>query len=303
MKYSITPASGDPSDVLQFFREIRLNIHCCRYWWLKHWKHQRLSFPFWRLYWNKNPGGYVIFEKQINLEPSKIILIPPNTPFSTDIIESEDIPDTVNTLEGGWIWDHDDESELIRKGYVLHFFIHFNLGYPFDSMTPGIYIFDINEDQLRIINQTINILKKGISDFGVEDSLDMNMLILSAVSSMKANLWQYPSIDKKIFETITYMNRNLGNRLTNDNLASVCNMSANSYARLFKQETGISPQRYLAKIRIEHACSLMHHTNLSINEIADYSGFSDRYYFTKVFNSHMMVSPAKYRKQVLLRKG
>jgi len=285
MRYNITPSSGDPSDVIQFYHEIRLNIHCCRYWWLKHWKHQRLSFPFWRLYWNKNEGGYVFYEKQLNLEPSKIILIPPNTPFSTDIIESEDIPDTVNRLEGGWI------------------FIHFNLGYPFDSIIPGIHIFDINKDQLDIIHQTTELLKKGVSDFGVKESLDMNRLILTSVSSLRAELWKYPSFNKKIFETITYMNRNLRKKLSNEELASLCNMSANSFARLFRQETGISPQRYLTKIRIEHACGLMHHSNLSINEIADYSGFSDRYYFTKVFNSLMSVSPGRYKKQVWLRRG
>ncbi len=303
MRYSITPASGDPSDVIQHFHDIRLNIHCCRYWRLKHWKHQRLSFPFWRLYWNKNSGAYIYYEKEVNLEPSRIILIPPNTPFSTDIRGSENIPDTVNRLEGGWIRQSDDEDELIRQGYILHFFIHFNLGYPFDGITPGIYNTLTNEDQLGVIRQTINVLKSEISDFGIKESLDLNRLILTAVSSLRGDLWKYPSMNKKVFETITYMNRNLRKKLTNSALAAISNMSVNSFARLFRQETGISPQRYLTKIRIEHACSLMHHSNLTINEIADYSGFPDRYYFTKVFNSLMLVSPARYKKQVLLRRG
>ena len=302
MKYSITPSSGDPSDIMQNFQEIRLNIHCCRYWWLKHWKHQRLSFPFWRLYWNKNEGAYVFYEKQLNLEPDKIILIPPNTPFSTDIINNVDNSFTVNKLEGGWIQKDDDESGLISKGYVLHFFIHFNLGYPFDSISPGIYSFKASDEQLYIIRKIREILKQGISEFGLKDCLDLNNLILSSVASLKHEYWRYPSMNKKIFEVMTYMNRNLNLKLTNELLSSLVNMSANSFARLFKQETGFSPQRYLTKIRIEHACNLMHHSNLSINEIADFSGFSDRYYFTKVFHSLMAVSPARYRKQVLLKR-
>jgi len=302
MRYNVTPASGDPSDVIQHFQNVRLNIHCCRYWKLKHWKHQRLSFPFWRLYWNKNHGAYIYYENEVNLEPSHIILIPPNTPFSTDIRGSANTPGTVNRLEGGWIHQDDDEDKLIRQGYILHFFIHFNLGYPFDGINPGIYLMKINEDQLEVIRRTMCILKKEMSEFGINESLDLNRLIITSISSLNDKLWRYPSINKKVFETITYMNRHLKKKLTNKELAALSNMSANSFARLFRQETGFPPQRYLTKIRIEHACNLMHHSNLTINEIADYSGFSDRYYFTKVFNSLMSVSPAKYRKQVLLRR-
>ena len=302
MKYSITPSSGDPSDIIQSFQEIRLNIHCCRYWWLKYWKHQRLSFPFWRLYWNKNEGAYVFYEKQLMLEPEKIILIPPNTPFSTDMINDFESSSTASKLEGGWIQKDDNESELINRGYVLHFFIHFNLGYPCDSISQGIYSFKATDDQLCVIQKITDILKQGTSDFGVKDCLDLNKLILSSVASLKPEDWKHPSINKKIFEVITYMNRNLHLKLTNELLSSLATMSANSFARLFKQETGSSPQRYLTRIRIEHSCNLMHHSNLSINEIADFSGFSDRYYFTKVFHSLMSVSPARYRKQVLLKR-
>ena len=302
MKYSITPLSGDPSDIIQRFLEVRINIHCCRYWWLKHWKHQRLSFPFWRLYWNKNEGAYVFYEKQFKLDPDKIVLIPPNTPFSTDILNTSEISSTANRLEGGWIKQDDRESELIYKGYVLHFFMHFNLGYPCDNISPGIYSLKASEDQLIVIQKITEILKKGVSEFEVNACLDLNKLILSSVASLKPEYWKHPSINKKIFEVMTSMNRNLNLKLTNELLSSSVSMSANSFARLFKQETGFSPQRYLTKIRIEHACNLMHHSNLSINDIADFSGFSDRYYFTKVFHSLMSVSPARYRKQVLLRR-
>ncbi len=64
MKFRENPVSGDPSSIQQSFENINLNVHCCRYWWMKQWKHQRLSFPYWRLYWNKIPGAFVFFEDQ-----------------------------------------------------------------------------------------------------------------------------------------------------------------------------------------------------------------------------------------------
>jgi AraC-like DNA-binding protein len=302
MKYIETPPSGDPSDIIQNFQKIRLNIHCCRYWWLKHWKHQRLFFPFWRFYWNMNEGGLVFYEKKVMLNPDRIILIPPNTPFSTDIIGDSYVSSMNSMLEGGWIRNKEMESDSLQNGFILHFFIHFNLGYPFDNLTPGIYFFSITKEQRLIIQRITDILKHGVSDFDFNESLDLYNLILSSISFLSSNLWHHQSIEPKILDVMSYMNRNLRKNLTNEILASTIQMSTNSFARLFKQQTGNSPQKYLTKTRIENACNLLHHSSLSINEIADHCGFSDRYYFTKVFTSSILLPPAQYRKQVLLKK-
>ena len=302
MKYIETPPSGDPSDIIQNFQKIRLNIHCCRYWWLKHWKHQRLFFPFWRFYWNMNEGGLVFYEKKVMLNPDRIILIPPNTPFSTDIIGDSYVSSMNSMLEGGWIRNKEMESNSLQNGFILHFFIHFNLGYPFDNLTPGIYLFSITKEQRLIIQRITDILKHGVSDFDFNESLDLYNLILSSISFLSSNLWHHQSIEPKILDVMSYMNRNLRKNLTNEILASTIRMSTNSFARLFKQQTGNSPQKYLTKTRIENACNLLHHSSLSINEIADHCGFSDRYYFTKVFTSSILLPPAQYRKQVLLKK-
>lgn len=302
MKYIETPPSGDPSDIIQNFQKIRLNIHCCRYWWLKHWKHQRLFFPFWRFYWNMNEGGLVFYEKKVMLNPDRIILIPPNTPFSTDIIGDSYVSSMNSMLEGGWIRNKEMESDSLQNGFILHFFIHFNLGYPFDNLTPGIYLFSITKEQRLIIQRITDILKHGVSDFDFNESLDLYNLILSSISFLSSNLWHHQSIEPKILDVMSYMNRNLRKNLTNEILASTIRMSTNSFARLFKQQTGNSPQKYLTKTRIENACNLLHHSSLSINEIADHCGFSDRYYFTKVFTSSILLPPAQYRKQVLLKK-
>ena len=302
MKYIEIPPSGDPSDIIQNFMKIRLNIHCCRYWWLKHWKHQSLSFPFWRFYWNMNEGGFVCYGKKVMLNPNSIILIPPNTPFSTDIIGDSSVSSKNNMLEGGWISDIEIESDSLQNGFILHFFIHFNLGFPFDNVVPDIYIFNITEEQRLIIQRITDILKHGGSDFDFNESLDLYTLILSSISFLSNNIWRHQSIEPKILDVMSYINRNLRKNLTNEILASTIKMSTNAFARLFKQQTGNSPQKYLTNTRIENACNLLHHSSLSINEIADLCGFADRYYFTKVFKSSILLPPAQYRKQVLLKK-
>src|ERR1035437_1475794 len=78
MKFFKVPEKGDPSNIPQLFSGLNINLLCCRFWWLKNWESRNMSFPYWRIYWNKSYGGVISFAgKTIELTPNQIILIPP----------------------------------------------------------------------------------------------------------------------------------------------------------------------------------------------------------------------------------
>lgn len=52
---------------------------------------------------------------------------------------------------------------------------------------------------------------------------------------------------------------------------------------------------YSARRRIGIACSLLHRSNLSMDEVAQQTGFCDRYHFSKVFKQIRGVSPGTFR--------
>ena len=58
---------------------------------------------------------------------------------------------------------------------------------------------------------------------------------------------------------------------------------------------GLSPMEYLASRRVAQARILLFSTTLSIKEIAFRCGFSDPYYFTKVFTKRTGLCPTRYR--------
>ncbi|MDD5728097.1 MAG: AraC family transcriptional regulator [Victivallales bacterium] len=80
-------------------------------------------------------------------------------------------------------------------------------------------------------------------------------------------------------------------------MAHIAGLSVNSFARLFKEQTGISPQSFILRRRIEKACILLHHTSASIDIIAESCGFTNRYYFSRMFRKEINISPAAYRKR------
>lgn len=302
MKFRKNPDSGDPSNIQQSFENIDLNVHCCRYWWVKQWKHQRLSFPYWRLYWNKIPGAYVFFEERVFLEPDMIILIPPSTPFYTGILNDRMDEDEPWCMEGGWIQSHKMESDSMEKGYIPHFFIHFNLGYQFDNIHPGIYPVQLEDIQRALISYITEDLMQGSRSFNLKHSMAIYELIISAVNTIPEDHWHEYKIGSKINKVMNYINQHLDESLTNEILAGAVHMAPNSLARLFKQQTGQTPQDFIRKKRVENASRLLYHSEQSIKQISDECGFNDRYYFTRVFSREMGVSPARYRKNLLLNR-
>ena len=85
--------------------------------------------------------------------------------------------------------------------------------------------------------------------------------------------------------------------LSLDDYAKLCNMSKSNFIKLFKEEKRISPQKYIANIRLNIAKELLNTTNLNISEIAQNIGFEDTYYFSNFFKKATGLSPLNYKKK------
>ena len=300
-RFQEIPPEGDPSSRIQEFQEVLPRLLCCRYWWMSEWKSQQMAFPFWRLYWNRSGRAKVVYNKTIYLESDKILLIPPNTPFATDIEETSVAHDQPYSLRGGRIESLKMEEEMARGGTVLHLFIHFTLGYPFDTITPDIFVFNMEESQQLLIGSITRQLIDGQLKFNQNGSLELYSLLFSLLYQLPSNTWKNRNLDLRVINGIRYMEQNIRDIvISNQTLAENGAMSVNAYARLFKDQTGFSPRKYLSRMRVEKACNLLHHSQFSIEQIASACGFTDRYYFTRVFTQTMNTSPGAYRKNSVL---
>jgi len=296
-RFQEIPPEGDPSSRIQEFQEVLPRLLCCRYWWMTEWKSQQMSFPYWRLYWNRSGRARVVYNKTIYLEPDKILLIPPNTPFASDIDGTSVAPDQPYSLKGGRVESREMEDEMAEKGTVLHMFIHFTLGYPFDTISPDIFEFDITPGQEKLISSITQQLITGQVRFEQTGSLELYSLLFSLLHQLPSNVWRNRKLDARVIGGIRHMEKNIREiDIRNSTLAAVGGMSVNAFARLFKDQTGYSPRKYLVRMRVEKASNLLHHSDLSIDQIASACGFSDRYYFTRIFTRTMNVPPGVYRR-------
>ena len=68
-------------------------------------------------------------------------------------------------------------------------------------------------------------------------------------------------------------------------------MSLRSFHRHIKNQLGITPQKYLLKLRLAEAYTQLLYTSKSITAIAQECGFNDSAYFSTCFKQEFKVSP------------
>ena len=98
-------------------------------------------------------------------------------------------------------------------------------------------------------------------------------------------------------QAVQYMRENYERKLSLDEVAGQVHLSRAYLSMLFKKETGQKFSAYLLRIRLEAARGLMSGRDLSIQEIADRTGFFDASHLSRAFKAWYGCSPMEYRKK------
>jgi len=98
-----------------------------------------------------------------------------------------------------------------------------------------------------------------------------------------------------IIELQTWIQKHLKEELTIEKLAEKAHMSPRNFARVFVRETGITPSKYVDKLRIEAACRLLVETQLNLKEIAVDCGLNSSDNMRRLFVKYLQTTPNEYR--------
>jgi AraC family transcriptional regulator len=92
-----------------------------------------------------------------------------------------------------------------------------------------------------------------------------------------------------------FIEANLDQPLTLEELALRCNLSAYHFARMFRASFGLPPHQYLLARRLHRACQLLRMGALPLGEVALSCGFASASHFSNRFRQALGATPGAYR--------
>ncbi len=97
-------------------------------------------------------------------------------------------------------------------------------------------------------------------------------------------------------EVVSWAQANLGEPITIADLAKRAAMSKRSFARRFLAALGTTPYRWITRQRLQLAQRLLETTNLSVEAIAEASGFATAANLRARFLDGLHTTPSAYRR-------
>ncbi|ANH83813.1 AraC family transcriptional regulator [Niabella ginsenosidivorans] len=101
--------------------------------------------------------------------------------------------------------------------------------------------------------------------------------------------------DEAIIKTQEYIEQNISERISIDQLASMIAVGRRSFERRFKQATNNTVLEYIQRVRIEAAKRKFESKRLNINEVMYDVGYTDTKAFRDVFKKVTGLTPIEYR--------
>ena len=227
------------------------------------WNNPSRTAPYWRFYWNLTPGAHIVFQgRTIELEQDHILLIPPFTNYAS----------------------------FAEKPF-FQLYMHFEWENPFPVTSPRQF------SALPFKKQLLEV-DKWFGAPGGRFELQMYAILLYYLAELQNPFpdEQPSKNDPRIEKALEIINDDL--TLNNAFVAEKVRMSRDNFQRTFVRCMGITPCRYRISRRMELAQELLQDSLLTIDEIAQQTGFADRYQFSKAYKQFFKLPPGTARKKM-----
>lgn len=103
--------------------------------------------------------------------------------------------------------------------------------------------------------------------------------------------------DPRVRAVVDLIQTDLSRDFDVSSLARAVGLSPSGLRLVFKRDIGEAPLRYLRRLRLERARSLLCSSNLSVKEIMVAVGCQDASHFVRDFERAYELSPARYRRR------
>lgn len=160
------------------------------------------------------------------------------------------------------------------------------------SLSPGQELKDYYhiEDAFRKLAESWETKLPGY-EFATRTLLQQ-LLITVFQHTRKQN--QNYAISLKVEKVIEYMHQHASHRVNLAELSELVHLAPTYLSRSFKETTGYSVIEFFNRIKIDKAKELMIEGDKKVKEVAQALGFTDEFYFSRIFKRIEGMSPSEY---------
>jgi len=194
---------------------------------------------------------------------------------------------------------HREEFFFAQKSETWHHWVHIRLNDAFPeqrAMLERWQRFIPLSDTMNRLTDTLQTLTHGSIQ---ETQQDLRCALGVAAILLYQSECRYGLLEKgkhpSIVRTKDEIHQNYQNPISLDELAGLSNVSPAHLIRIFRQAEGVTPMRYLWKVRVDHAQELLRHTGLSLSEIAERTGFKSVYHLSRAIKHFSGRTPTDIR--------
>ena len=111
------------------------------------------------------------------------------------------------------------------------------------------------------------------------------------------------SYDEAFMNALAQIHQHYNEKITIEELAQIAQLSRTAFMRRFQEICHMPPGKYLNKVRLQAAESMLLNTSFTVGEISMKTGFYDPSHFIRVFTSEYGRSPVTFRKERVQSNG
>lgn len=233
------------------------------------WSNKNVCSPFSRLYYVESGEGIIKYNNiKLVIKPGNVYLIPAGLKYS-----------------------------YCCESHLKKLFFHINVFKPdgYDLFVNSVKCFSIKLN-IEKINELSDIYKST----SIADILTLKEELYHRVSLFipQLNIEQLSNTrySKIVQNSIDYIQLNLSNNLTLNEIAEKIYTSENTLRKKFKEEIGVSIGKYIDDLIFFTAEKLLQKSEWSIGQISENLGFCDQFYFSRRFKEKYGITPSSYRK-------
>lgn len=149
------------------------------------------------------------------------------------------------------------------------------------------------------LESCFNDIYKTTEEIESEIFLDVKIRSLAVKLYKKLKYSRLPLSQHRLSlnKAVRFINENADKKICLADIANAASISVSYFHRIFKEVYNMSPGDYLMMKRIEMSKNLLLNNLLTVDEVAEKSGFFSRAYFDTVFKKQTGITPVQFRKK------